>query len=85
MFTKSSKACNNLSTEVTKEFVCRRHDLTNSFKNMQCKTLIFVGESSPFHAEAVYMSAKLDRRNCALVEVGCCALFCLFLSHRVLS
>ncbi|KAF3454345.1 hypothetical protein FNV43_RR04792 [Rhamnella rubrinervis] len=49
-----------------------RHDLTDSFKNLQCKTLIFVGESSPFHSEAVYMSAKLDRKNCALVEVQEC-------------
>ncbi|KAH7543218.1 protein NDL2 [Ziziphus jujuba] len=49
-----------------------RHDLTKSFKNLQCKTLIFVGESSPFHAESVYMSAKLDRKSCGLVEVHAC-------------
>lgn len=84
MFSKNSITCNNSSTEVTKECICRRHDLTDSFKNLQCKTLIFVGESSPFHSEAVYMSAKLDRKNCALVEVGCSALFCFF-SHCVLS
>ena len=37
---------------------------------MQCKTLIFAGESSPFHDESVYMSTKIDRKICALVEVG---------------
>lgn len=49
---------------------CRRHDLTQGLKNLQCKTLIFVGERSPFHAESVYMNAKMNRRSCALVEVG---------------
>jgi len=48
---------------------CRRHDLTEGLKELQCKTLIFAGESSPFHAESVYMSTKMDNRNCALVEV----------------
>lgn len=38
--------------------------------NLQCRTLIFAGESSPFHAESVYMSTKMDRKICALVEVG---------------
>lgn len=49
-----------------------RHDLTEGFKKLQCKTLIFVGESSPFHAEALHMSAKLDKKSCALVEVQAC-------------
>lgn len=49
---------------------CRRHDLTEGLKNLQCKTLIFAGESSPFHAESVYMSTKMDKKICALVEVG---------------
>lgn len=40
-------------------------------KNLQCKTLIFVGDSSEFLAESVYMSAKMGRKNCALVEVVC--------------
>lgn len=51
-------------------FACRRHDLTQSLKSLQCKTLIFVGENSPFHAESVYMNAKMDGKSCALVEVG---------------
>ncbi|XBH62674.1 hypothetical protein VPH35_116841 [Triticum aestivum] len=49
-----------------------RYDLTEELKQLQCRTLIFVGENSQFHAEAVHMTAKLDRRYCALVEVQAC-------------
>lgn len=49
----------------------RRHDLTDSLKKLQCRTLIFVGESSQFHEDAIHMATKLDRRYCALVEVTC--------------
>ncbi|KAJ3691960.1 hypothetical protein LUZ60_012310 [Juncus effusus] len=49
-----------------------RHDLTESLKQLQCRTLIFVGENSPFHSEAVHMTSKLDRRFSALVEVQAC-------------
>ncbi|KAL6838716.1 hypothetical protein ACP4OV_031430 [Aristida adscensionis] len=49
-----------------------RRDLTNALKKLQCRTLIFVGENSQFHADAVHMTAKLDRRYCALVEVQAC-------------
>ncbi|XP_030958086.1 protein NDL2-like [Quercus lobata] len=49
-----------------------RHDLTEGLKKLRCKTLIFVGESSEFHAESVYMSAKMGKKNCALVEVQAC-------------
>ncbi|KAK9291396.1 hypothetical protein L1049_019343 [Liquidambar formosana] len=52
--------------------VNERHDLTEDLNKLQCKTLIFVGESSPFYAESVYMSAKLDRKSSALVEVQAC-------------
>nr|AFK42089.1 unknown [Lotus japonicus] len=45
-----------------------RHDLTEGLKNLQCKTLIFAGESSPFHAESVYMSTKINGKICAFVE-----------------
>ncbi|GJN38649.1 hypothetical protein PR202_gb27711 [Eleusine coracana subsp. coracana] len=51
---------------------CRRKDLTENLKQLQCRTLIFVGENSQFHAEAVHMTAKLDRRYSALVEVQAC-------------
>jgi len=47
----------------------RRHDLTDSLRKLQCRTLIFVGENSEFHEDAIHMTAKLDRRYCALVEV----------------
>ncbi|XP_066335594.1 protein NDL2-like [Miscanthus floridulus] len=47
----------------------RRHDLTESLKKLQCRTLIFVGENTQFHANAVHMTTKLDRRYCPLVEI----------------
>ncbi|XP_066335690.1 protein NDL2-like [Miscanthus floridulus] len=47
----------------------RRHDLTESLKKLQCRTLIFVGENTQFHANAVHMTTKLDQRYCALVEI----------------
>ncbi|RLN13273.1 pollen-specific protein SF21-like [Panicum miliaceum] len=49
-----------------------RKDLTENLKQLQCRTLIFVGENSQFHAEAVHMTAKLDSRYSALVEVQAC-------------
>ncbi|KAG2657168.1 hypothetical protein PVAP13_1KG189200 [Panicum virgatum] len=49
-----------------------RYDLTEQLKQLQCRTLIFVGENSQFHSEAVHMTSKLDRRYCALVEVQAC-------------
>ncbi|KAI4301900.1 hypothetical protein L6164_035136 [Bauhinia variegata] len=49
-----------------------RYDLTEGLKNLRCKTLIFAGESSPFHGESRYMSAKMGKKNCALVEVQAC-------------
>ncbi|THF97973.1 hypothetical protein TEA_008888 [Camellia sinensis var. sinensis] len=44
-------------------------DITDGLKRLKCRTLIFVGEDSPFHSEAVHMTSKLDRRYSALVEV----------------
>ncbi|XP_010262203.1 PREDICTED: pollen-specific protein SF21-like [Nelumbo nucifera] len=49
-----------------------RRDITEGLKKLQCRTLIFVGENSPFHSEALHMTAKLDRRYSALVEVQAC-------------
>ncbi|KAH0453970.1 hypothetical protein IEQ34_018294 [Dendrobium chrysotoxum] len=49
-----------------------RHDLTEELKKLHCRTLIFVGDSSPFHADALHMTSKLDRRYSALVEVQVC-------------
>ncbi|EXC12642.1 hypothetical protein L484_013020 [Morus notabilis] len=37
---------------------------------LQCRLLIFVEDSSPFHSEALYMTSKLDRRHGTLVEAN---------------
>uniref|UniRef100_A0A0E0PIM2 Uncharacterized protein n=1 Tax=Oryza rufipogon TaxID=4529 RepID=A0A0E0PIM2_ORYRU len=50
----------------------RRHDLTDALRKLQCRTLIFVGENSQFHEDAIHMTTKLDKRYCALVEVQGC-------------
>jgi len=50
----------------------RRPDITEGLKTLKCRTLIFVGENSPYHSEALHMTAKLDRRYSALVEVQAC-------------
>ncbi|KAM7507543.1 hypothetical protein LguiA_017996 [Lonicera macranthoides] len=49
-----------------------RPDITEGLKKLQCRSLIFVGENSPFHYEALHMTSKLDRRYSALVEVQAC-------------
>ncbi|KAG6538980.1 hypothetical protein ZIOFF_004132 [Zingiber officinale] len=49
-----------------------RSDLTDALKKLQCRTLIFVGEHSPFHSDALYMAAKMDGKYSALVEVQAC-------------
>ncbi|XP_075508265.1 protein NDL2-like isoform X1 [Primulina tabacum] len=46
-----------------------RPDITDGLSKLQCRSLIFVGENSPFHYEALHMTSKLDRRFSALVEV----------------
>ncbi|KAL2229050.1 UNVERIFIED_CONTAM: Protein NDL1 [Sesamum indicum] len=50
----------------------RRHDITDGLKTLRCRTLIFVGDDSPFHSEALHMAAKMERRYSALVEVQAC-------------
>lgn len=47
----------------------RRSDISEGLRTLGCRTLIFVGENSPFQSEALHMIAKLDRRCSALVEV----------------
>ncbi|XP_074577736.1 protein NDL2-like [Curcuma longa] len=49
-----------------------RCDLTDALKKLQCRTLIFVGEHSPFHSDALYMAAKMHGKYSALVEVQAC-------------
>ena len=48
---------------------CRRRDISDGLRKLRCRSLIFVGENSPFHSEALDMTSKLDRRCSALVEV----------------
>ncbi|KAK9211765.1 hypothetical protein WN943_001142 [Citrus x changshan-huyou] len=50
----------------------RRPDITDGLKRLRCRTLVFVGENSPFHSEALHMISKLDKRYSALVEVQAC-------------
>ncbi|KAI3935117.1 hypothetical protein MKW92_051446 [Papaver armeniacum] len=52
--------------------VNERRDITEGLKKLQCKTLIFVGECSPFRSESIGMSNKIDRKISALVEVEAC-------------
>ncbi|XP_028076158.1 protein NDL1-like, partial [Camellia sinensis] len=49
-----------------------RHDLTEALKKLPWKTLIFVGDCSPFHTESVYMNAMMEKKICPLVEVQSC-------------
>ncbi|KAM0932547.1 putative alpha/Beta hydrolase [Dioscorea sansibarensis] len=50
----------------------RRHDIMEVLKQLQCRTLIIVGEKSMFHSEATHMSSRLNPRYCAFVEVKAC-------------
>ncbi|CAL9117418.1 unnamed protein product [Musa textilis] len=72
-------ACRSLLDEKQSENVWRflqtingRHDLMEDLKKLRCRTLIFVGENSPFHSEALNMTTELDKRYSALVEVQAC-------------
>lgn len=49
-----------------------RHDLTEGLQKLTCKTLIFVGERSPFHADSIHMNTIMNKNTCALVEVESC-------------
>lgn len=54
------------------EAINGRPDISEGLKKLQCRSLIFVGENSSFHSEALHMTSKLDRRYSALVEVQAC-------------
>ncbi|KAI6681944.1 hypothetical protein NL676_035825 [Syzygium grande] len=73
------RACRKLLDERQSANVSRfleaingRRDITGGLKRLKCRTLIFVGEHSAFHSEAIHMMSKLDRRYSALVEVQAC-------------
>lgn len=57
------------------EAINRRHDITDGLRSLKCRTLIFVGDQSPFHSETLHMVAALDRKYSALVEVKTKKLF----------
>ncbi|KAK9073720.1 hypothetical protein SSX86_006314 [Deinandra increscens subsp. villosa] len=50
----------------------RRRGITEELESLECKTIIFVGDSSPFRDEALDMSVKLGRNCSALIEVHAC-------------
>nr|CAN67287.1 hypothetical protein VITISV_021600 [Vitis vinifera] len=50
------------------EAINGRPDITEGLRKLQCRSLLFVGDNSPFHSEALHMTSKLDRRYSALVE-----------------
>ncbi|CAK9180001.1 unnamed protein product [Ilex paraguariensis] len=54
------------------EAINGRSDITDGLKKLRCCSLIFVGDNSAFHSEALHMTSKLDRRYSALVEVQAC-------------
>ncbi|EYU30653.1 hypothetical protein ABFS82_11G058700 [Erythranthe guttata] len=73
------QACRRLlderqSTNVQRflQAIDRRPDITGGLKKLRCRTLVFVGDESPFHSEALHMATNLDRRYSALVEVQAC-------------
>ncbi|KAD4384853.1 hypothetical protein E3N88_25021 [Mikania micrantha] len=54
------------------EAINGRPDITDGLKKLRCRSLIFVGENSPFNADSLHMTSKLDTRFSALVEVQGC-------------
>ncbi|KAL0327504.1 UNVERIFIED_CONTAM: protein NDL2 [Sesamum angustifolium] len=54
------------------EAINGRPDITEGLTKLKCRSLIFVGEYSPFHDEALHMTMNLDQRFTALVEVRAC-------------
>ncbi|KAI4376551.1 hypothetical protein MLD38_014299 [Melastoma candidum] len=54
------------------EAINQRSDISVGLRRLKCRTLIFIGENSQFHSEALHMTSKMDRRYCALVEVQAC-------------
>lgn len=72
--------------------VHQRRDLTESLKKLKCRTLILVGDQSPFHREAVHISDAMNPRYHALIEVKLLPLllaniflhfFCFFFNFEV--
>ncbi|KAG5018475.1 hypothetical protein JHK82_014419 [Glycine max] len=71
-FSKSLDERQSLNVWRFLEAINGRYDISEGLRKLQCRSLIFVGDMSPFHAEALHMTSKLDRRLSALVEVQAC-------------
>ncbi|KAK1407784.1 hypothetical protein QVD17_39411 [Tagetes erecta] len=63
---------NSINVRRYLEALDRRHDMSKELESLECKTIIFVGDRSPFHDEALHMKAKLGENCSALVEVHPC-------------
>ncbi|KAL3700574.1 hypothetical protein R1sor_018596 [Riccia sorocarpa] len=50
----------------------QRKDLSPGLRKLKCRTLIIVGEQSPFHFESRHVSNEMDRRYNALIEIQAC-------------
>ncbi|XP_024363332.1 protein NDL2 [Physcomitrium patens] len=50
----------------------QRADITENLRKLKCRTLVIVGENSPFHSEALHMSTVMRPRYQALIEVQAC-------------
>ncbi|KAL0702895.1 hypothetical protein Bca4012_059017 [Brassica carinata] len=48
------------------EAINRRHDIINGLKSLKCRTLIFIGDQSPFHSETLHMVTAFERKYSAL-------------------
>lgn len=71
MFCGCTKGCTRHSVpmDLSSALSSRRPDISEGLKRLKCRSLIFIGENSPFHYESLHMTSKLDRRYTALVEV----------------
>ena len=67
-YVKSVELQANISFQILAG-IGRRHDLTEGLQKLKCKTLIFVGERSPFHADSIHMNTMMNKNTSALVEV----------------
>ncbi|KAJ0799695.1 putative alpha/Beta hydrolase [Helianthus annuus] len=52
--------------------MCRRHDMSKELESLECKSIIFVGDKSPFLDDAFHMKTILGKRCSAFVEVHPC-------------
>lgn len=63
----------------------QRQDISESLRKLKCRTLIIVGEQSPFHHEALHINKEMNRRYNALIEVqGCGSLVTEEQPHEML-